>query len=196
MLLHLLPLLPCGYLANVLAGRSWQARTRDWGRGPNGSILFVILYRMRLLLLYGVWVTVLYGAFRAVADLTTAAGRAGYSLVSKAGQLLYGSGSSSSSSAVEPEAGAAGDVVSCAAVDGTGTVHDGTGSASEGAADGEAAPGAGSPNSSSSSSSSFPGAAASRLRNRPTVTVFENLMSAVIPLYLMLLGSVVFFASM
>jgi hypothetical protein len=175
------------------AGRSWQARTRDWGRGPNSSILFVILYRMRLLLLYGVWVTVLYGAFRAVVDLTTAAGKAGYSLVNKAADLLYGTTTSSStddSNRTEAAADAAA-VLECsdpaAAAAASTHTDSSTGVAEEGAGSGESA--------STSSSSSGTFAAANRLKNRPTVTVFEDMMSAVIPVYLMLLGSVVFFAS-
>lgn len=147
---------------------------------------------MRLLLLYGVWVTVLYGAFRAVVDLTTAAGKAGYSLVNKAADLLYGTDSSSSSTeGLDPALDAAG-VLGCtdatAAAAASAQTDSSTGAAEEGAGSGEVASTA-----SSSSGGTFP--SANRLKNRPTATVFEDMMSAVIPVYLMLLGSVVFFAS-
>lgn len=166
------------------AGRSGQARTAEWGRGPNSSMLFVILYRMRLLLLYGVWVTVLYGAFRAVVDLTTAAGKAGYHMINRAANMLYGpedgfegDGSSSGSPGESTPDAAASQRVAAAAAQ----------CSEEAAADGSNHTGAGA--GSRASSSSFPA------KNRPTATVFEDMMSAVIPVYLMLLGSVVFFAS-
>lgn len=179
------------------SGRSWQARTRDWGRGPNSSILFVILYRMRLLLLYGVWVTVLYGAFRAVVDLTTAAGKAGYSLVNKAADMLYGSSSDDSSAGTAAAASAS--VLECSAGSpAAGSVEaDGSAAAASeaegGLPDGEQAVSAASSSSSGSGGRNFP---AGHLKDRPAApSAFENMVSAVIPVYLMLLGSVVFFAS-
>jgi hypothetical protein len=143
-------------------------------------MLFVILYRMRLLLLYGVWVTVLYGAFRAVVDLTTAAGNAGYQMINRAANMLYGpaDGSSSGSAGESAPDAAVSQRVAAAAAE----------CSEEAGADGGNHTGA-SAGSGGSSSSSFPA------KNRPTATVFEDMMSAVIPVYLMLLGSVVFFAS-
>jgi hypothetical protein len=153
----------------------------------------VILYRMRLLLLYGVWVTVLYGAFRAVVDLTTAAGKAGYSLVNKAADMLYGTSSSDDSSAGTAAAASA-SVLECSAAAG-GAADGSAAAASEvegGLPAGEQAASAAS-SSSSSGGRNFP---AGHLKDRPAApSAFENMVSAVIPVYLMLLGSVVFFAS-
>lgn len=145
---------------------------------------------MRLLLLYGVWVTVLYGAFRAVVDLTTAAGKAGYSLVNKAADLLYGTSTSTEGPGPAADAAAVLECSDAAAATAAASTHpdNSTGVAEEGAGSAEGA-------SSGSSSSSGTCATANRLNKRPTATVFEDMMSAVIPVYLMLLGSVVFFAS-
>lgn len=159
--------------------------------------MFVILYRMRLLLLYGVWVTVLYGAFRAVVDLTAAAGRAGYSFCNTAADLIYGTSSqrgssgSGSGSSAEPLANAAGADEHSQCLGDPAAVHEPLPSAAAVDTDitgGVAGAGA---SSSTDNGSSFPHAA-----NRPTNGMFDNMLPAVLPVYLMLLGSVSFFASM
>lgn len=135
--------------------------------------------------------TVLYGAFRAVVDLTTAAGKAGYSLINKAADMLYGTSSSSSgSSDSSSRAFAAGSQAEAAAA--LECADDAAEASSMQAQSSSEAPREAS-TASASASSSFP--PSNRLKDRPTATVFENMMSAVIPVYLMLLGSVVFFAS-
>jgi hypothetical protein len=151
---------------------------------------------MRLLLLYGVWVTVLYGAFRAVVDLTAAAGRAGYSFCNTAADLIYGTssqrGSSSSSSSAEHSTDTAGADEHGQGMGDPAAVHGPLPSTPAVADINGATAGAGAGASSSTDSgSSFPRAA-----NRHTNGMFDNMLPAVLPVYLMLLGSVSFFASM
>lgn len=164
----------------------------------------MILYRMRLLLLYGVWVTVLYGAFRAVVDLTTAAGKAGYSLVNKAADMLYGTSSrddgsvssgSSDSRAGTAAAAASAGVLECSC-DPPAAVSVEADACSAAAATDEGGLPAGGQAASAASSSNGRNFPAGQLKDRPAApSAFENMVSAVIPVYLMLLGSVVFFAS-
>lgn len=158
---------------------------------------------MRLLLLYGVWVTVLYGAFRAVVDLTTAAGKAGYSLVNTAADMLYGASSSddgsdssgSSDSRAGTAAAASAGVLECSC-DPPGAVSVEADGCSAAAAIDEGGLPAGGQAASAASSSNGRNFPAGHVKDRPAApSAFENMVSAVIPVYLMLLGSVVFFAS-
>jgi hypothetical protein len=182
-------------------GGSQGRRTRDWGSGrPGSGLLFILMYRMRLLLLYGAWVTVLYGAVHAVCDLSAKIGRTAVGMAGKASGWAYGRGghaadvgssnaagsssSSSVSSAVVDPAAAA--VSSTAAACAQGSIGEQVGATTAAQATAEG----GSDNGSRFASIS------SRLQERPAARLFNDLMACVIPLYLMLLGSVCFFASL
>jgi hypothetical protein len=151
---------------------------------------------MRLLLLYGAWVTVLYGAVHAVCDLSAKIGRTAVGMAGKASGWAAGGAthaadaagshapdSRSSSAAVDP-AVAAVCSTDAAAAEGSSGQQAGAAAAAQAMAEG------GGDNGSRFASIS------SRLQERPTARVFNDLMACVIPLYLMLLGSVCFFASL
>lgn len=185
------------------AGGRSQAHTRDWGPGgPGSSLLFAIMHRLRLLLFYGIWVTMLYGVLHGVAGIAFKCGAGVTAAAAKLAVLADRGGgagdSSSDGSAEEPAlastdaapaaAAAAGGAAAAAVVPGGEQQPSGSGSASgseQAAATGGRA-------------ASWPALddAAARLHQRPTARFFQDLMSCVVPLYLMLIGSVVFFASM
>uniref|UniRef100_A0A383W3Z7 Uncharacterized protein n=1 Tax=Tetradesmus obliquus TaxID=3088 RepID=A0A383W3Z7_TETOB len=178
-------------------GGSQGRRTRDWGSGrPGSGLLYILMYRIRLLLLYGAWVTVLYGAVHAVCDLSAKVGRTALGLAGKAsgwaaangtGDAASSSSSSSGSEAASPAAGAAASSAAAGAEAAAGS----SSQQLEAAAAAAAPPGDGG----SDNGSRF-ASISSRLQERPTARVFNDLMACVIPLYLMLLGSVCFFASL
>lgn len=151
------------------------------------------MYRIRLLLLYGAWVTVLYGAVHAVCDLSAKIGRTALGLAGKASGWAAANGTgdaaSSSSSGSEAASPAAGAAASSAAAG----AEAAAGSSSQQL---EAAAAAAAPGDGGSDNGSRFASISSRLQERPTARVFNDLMACVIPLYLMLLGSVCFFASL
>lgn len=216
---------PVGLVAPCAGGRS-QAQTRDWGGGPNSSILFFLMYRIRMLLLYGAWVTVLYGALRAVCDLSAKVGRGvmatavhasswaasglhthnGSSSASREPGTAAGSSSTSGSSdAAEGNSAAAAAAAALAATSAPGENGGAGSTAAVTAADTDSTkelsgPAGSCRDSSSSSTGGGDGSSrfasiSARLQERPTARLFTDLMACVIPLYLMLMGSVVFFAS-
>lgn len=67
------------------AGPGGKTTTRDWGNGPRSSLLFALLYRMRLLVIYGIWVTMLYGAVHSIVSLATGASKHVRRMVDTAG---------------------------------------------------------------------------------------------------------------
>lgn len=186
-----------------------------------------------MLLLYGVWITVLYGALHAITDLAKNAARCTAGIAVHAAQWANGLASRSNSGKCEGSnhcsGGASADVAVASAAEGV--PADAAAAAAVACAatagpagDGSALGGAAATDHASKNSVTvepetaaaagplvsepLPEAAAAavqednfaarfaRAQGRPSAKPFTGLMSVIVPMYLMLMGSILFFASM
>lgn len=159
--------------------------------------------------MYGVWVTVVFGAAHALCDLAKSVGSGAASVASKAAAFV-GHVSGTSSSRGRGRGDATGDAMgstsqkaaiatatSNKADPSTAEVLSGAVSADVAAADREVvAPAAAWGQTGQQLHQQDLLQANNSLHSRPTAKFFNEVMSCVVPLYLMMLGSVVFFASM